>query len=80
MKKEKVSILEHELVPKHKIMGAEEIKELLDKYKIKRVQLPKIKLSDPVIKEIKADAGDVVKIKRQSRTAGTALFYRLVIE
>ncbi|MCK4732671.1 MAG: DNA-directed RNA polymerase subunit H, partial [Methanophagales archaeon] len=74
------SILEHELVPKHKIMGAEEIKELLDKYKIKRVQLPKIKLSDPVIKEIKADAGDVVKIKRQSRTAGTALFYRLVIE
>jgi len=80
MKKEKVSILEHELVPKHKIMGAEEIKELLDKYKIKREQLPKIKLSDPVIKEIKADAGDVVKIKRQSRTAGTALFYRLVIE
>ncbi|MGB7534041.1 MAG: DNA-directed RNA polymerase subunit H [Halobacteriota archaeon] len=80
MKKEKGSILEHELVPKHKIMGAEEIKELLDKYKIKRVQLPKIKLSDPVIKEIKADAGDVVKIKRQSRTAGTALFYRLVIE
>lgn len=79
MKKEKGSILEHGLVPKHEIMGAEEIKELLDKYKIKREQLPKIKLSDPVIKEIKADTGDVVKIRRQSRTAGKALFYRLVI-
>jgi len=80
MKKEKVSILEHELVPKHEIMEEREVKELLDTYKIKKEQLPKIKLSDPVIKEIKAGVGDVVKITRRSRTAGKALFYRLVIE
>ncbi|MCK4476488.1 MAG: DNA-directed RNA polymerase subunit H [Methanophagales archaeon] len=80
MKKRKITILEHELVPKHEIIGEGEIKELLNKYIIKKEQLPKIKSSDPVIKEIKAEVGDVVKITRKSRTAGKFLSYRLVIE
>jgi len=80
MKKGKVSILEHELVPKHEIIEEEEVKELLDTYKIKKEQLPKIKLSDPVIKEIKAKVGDIVKIRRRSRTARKTSFYRLVME
>jgi DNA-directed RNA polymerase subunit H len=73
-------ILTHELVPKHEVMEEREVKELLDTYKIKREQLPKIKLSDAVIKEIKAEVGDVVRITRQSRIAGKVLSYRLVIE
>ncbi len=80
MKKERISILEHELVPKHEIVGKEELADLLDTYKIQPEQLPKIKLADPVIKEIKANVGDVVKISRRSRTAGKSLSYRLVIE
>jgi DNA-directed RNA polymerase subunit H len=80
MKKGKVSILEHELVPKHEIAGEEEVAELLDTYKIRKEQLPKIKLSDPVIKEIKAEVGDVVRITRRSEVAGKSLSYRLVIE
>ncbi len=80
MKKERVSILEHELVPKHEIVGEEKLAELLDTYKIKKEQLPKIKLSDPVIKEIKAEVDDVVRITRRSRIAGKSLSYRLVIE
>lgn len=82
MKKERVSILEHELVPKHEVLGEVAVAELLDTYKIKKEQLPKIKLSDPVIKEkeIKVDVGDVVRIRRESRTAGKSLSYRLVIE
>ncbi len=78
MKKGKVSILEHELVPLHEVMTEREVEELLDKYKIKKEQLPKIKSSDPVIKEIKAREGDVVRITRKSRTAGRFLAYRLV--
>ncbi|MCW3133125.1 MAG: DNA-directed RNA polymerase subunit H [Methanophagales archaeon] len=78
MKKGK--ILEHKLVPKHEVMEESEVKELLDTYKIKKEQIPKIKLSDAVIKEIKAEVGDVVKITRESRTAGKFLAYRLVIE
>jgi len=78
MKKGKVSILEHELVPLHEVMTEREVEELLNKYKIKKEQLPKIKSSDPVIKEIKAREGDVVRITRKSRTAGRFLAYRLV--
>jgi len=80
MKKGKVSIPEHELVPKHEIAGEEEVAELLDTYKIRKEQLPKIKLSDPVIKERKAEVDDVVRITRRSEVAGKALSYRLVIE
>ena len=80
MKKGKFSILEHELVPKHEILGEREVAELQDKYKLQKEQLPKIKKSDPVIKEIKAEVGDVVRITRRSRTAGKSLSYRLVIE
>lgn len=81
MKKGKVSILEHELVPRHEILGEREVAELLNTYKIQREQLPKIKISDPVIKELKdAEVGDVVRIRRKSRTAGKSISYRLVIE
>jgi DNA-directed RNA polymerase subunit H len=80
MKKGKFSILEHELVPEHEVIEESEVQELLSKYNIKRVQLPKIKVSDPAIKEIKAEVGDVVKITRRSRTAGIYLSHRLVIE
>ncbi|NAS89495.1 DNA-directed RNA polymerase subunit H [ANME-1 cluster archaeon AG-394-G21] len=80
MKKETLSILGHELVPEHVLMDESEVKELLDKYKIKRVQLPKIKVSDPAINGLGAKVGDVVEITRQSRTAGKALSFRLTIE
>ena len=80
MKKGKVSIRDHELVPTHEIVDAGEVTELLKRYKIGKEQLPKIKVSDPVIKEIKADAGDVIRIRRTSRTAGKSISYRLVIE
>jgi DNA-directed RNA polymerase subunit H len=80
MKKGKISILEHELVPEHMVIDESAVEELLGRYKIRKEQLPKIKLSDPVIKEIKAELGDVVEIKRRSRTAGKIISYRLVIE
>ncbi|MBN1762592.1 MAG: DNA-directed RNA polymerase subunit H [Methanomicrobia archaeon] len=81
MKKGKVSIREHELVPTHEIVDAGDVTELLKTYKIDKEQLPKIKVSDPVIKEIKdVEVGDVIRIRRTSRTAGKSISYRLVIE
>jgi DNA-directed RNA polymerase subunit H len=80
MKKGKISILEHELVPKHEIVSGGDVEKLLNTYKIRREQLTKIKTSDPVIKEIKAEVGDVVRVMRKSRTAGRSISYRLVIE
>ncbi|HII00355.1 TPA: DNA-directed RNA polymerase subunit H [Methanosarcinaceae archaeon] len=76
----KFSLLDHELVPKHEIMSEGELKSVLSKYSIEKEQLPKIKVQDPVIKEIGATVGEVVKIAKKSHTAGEADYYRLVIE
>jgi len=76
----KFNVLEHELVPDHILMTEEETQELLKKYNITRGQLPKIKSSDVVVKQINAKPGDVLKIIRKSLTAGKAVAYRLVID
>ncbi len=74
------SVLDHKMVPEHILLSEGEVKMLLAKYNISKGQLPKIKTSDPVCKEINAKAGDVVKVVRDSLIAGKALSYRLVIE
>ena len=52
----------------------------MSRYNIEKEKLSKITTSDPVIKEIGANAGDVVEITRNSETAGEFVFYRIVIE
>ena len=76
----KFNVLEHQLVPGHVILTEEEVQEVLTRYKITRGQLPKIKTSDGVVKQIEANPGDVLKIIRKSLTAGQAISYRLVME
>jgi DNA-directed RNA polymerase subunit H len=76
----KFSLLDHELIPKHEIMVEDELKSVLNQYQIEKEQLPKLKVSDPVALEIGASVGDVVKITRNSQTAGEAIYYRLVID
>ena len=67
------------LVPKHEILSKEEVEDLLRSLGIKKEQLPKIKATDPIAKEIGAKVGDIVKITRDSLTAGKSIAYRLVI-
>ncbi len=76
----KFNVLEHELVPDHILLTEDEAQELLNQYSITRGQLPKIKSSDVVVKQINAKPGDVLKIIRKSLTAGKAVAYRLVID
>ena len=61
-------------------MNDEEINELLEKYKTKPSQLPKILATDPVVKLLGAKEGDVLKIIRKSPTAGTSEYYRIVVK
>jgi DNA-directed RNA polymerase subunit H len=75
-----IDISSHVLVPKHTLLTKEEAQEILEKYRIKPYQLPYIKRSDPAIRDAKAEVGDVIKIVRQSSTAGEAIVYRYVIE
>lgn len=73
-------ILEHELVSKHEIMQDAEKEALLQKYSVKAKKLPKVFSTDPVIKIIGAQIGDVIKITRKSPVAGEAVYYRVVIK
>lgn len=75
----RVSILEHELVPQHRILSPEEKREVLSRYGVQPQQLPYILVTDPVVKELGAKPGDIIEIKRKSPTAGEALYYRLVV-
>jgi len=73
------SILEHELVPKHRVLSPEEAEEVLRKYCATPQQLPKILASDPVVRELGAKPGDIIEIVRDSETAGKAIYYRVVV-
>lgn len=75
-----INILKHRLVPEHTIMSAEEVAGLLGKLDVVVTQLPKILTGDAVVKAIGAKAGDVLKIVRNSPTAGTTTYYRLVVK
>ena len=68
------------MVPKHEILKEAERDSVLNKYGITLKQLPRIVSTDPVIKLIEAEIGDVVKITRKSRTAGETDYYRVVVK
>ena len=73
-------MVEHKLVPKHELMSPEETQEVLDKYKVTRDQIPKIKLDDPGIKDLQVGVGDVIKITRENDYIGKSMYYRVVVE
>ena len=75
-----VDILQHVLVPKHEVLSKEEKKKLLENFNVGIEKLPKIYDTDPVFKHIKAKIGDVIRITRESPTAGKAIYYRAVVE
>jgi len=76
----KLNVLEHVMVPDHKIMSEDEVSALLSHYNITTEQLPKIFHDDPAVKSIGANVDDVIRIVRMSHTAGRAEAYRLVIK
>jgi len=80
------NILNHEMVPEHRLLGDAEAEKTLKRLGITREQLPKIKLGDPAIRVLEATAagkdgvgeGKIVEIKRKSKTAEQFVAYRLI--
>ena len=74
----KIDIQDHMLVPKHEIMTEEEISEEFSKVDYDFKSLPKIRADDPVVEAIGAEPGNVLRITRESQTAGVFVTYRIV--
>lgn len=69
----------HETVPRHSILSESDIQALLQKYQVHRNQLPRILLSDPMVRYIGATRGMVVHIHRESEDSGPYSMYRQVV-
>jgi DNA-directed RNA polymerase subunit H len=72
-------VSEHVLVPEHKKLTKEERATLLDKYHVTIKELPKILDTDAAIAHLNVSSGDIIHITRKSQTAGTAVYYRVVV-
>jgi DNA-directed RNA polymerase subunit H len=70
----------HDLVPHHIIADESEVKLVLNYFGITRSQLPRIRRSDAAVKLLGAKKGQVVRVHRDSPTAGQVYYYRLVSE
>jgi DNA-directed RNA polymerase subunit H (RpoH/RPB5) len=73
-------LFHHETVPNHIIAKNEEIELVLNHYGISKPQLPRILREDPAVKVLGAKAGQVIRVERESPTAGTTYYYRLVVD
>ena len=79
--KNKINILNHELVPKHVFLSEDEKNNVIKKYGIKKMkQFPKILKSDPAVHILDAKVGDLIKIIRKSQKVKESVYYRVVIE
>ncbi len=73
-------LFEHELVPKHIIASNDEVQLVLNHYGIKKNQLPRIFRDDPAVKVLGANPGEIIRVERDSPTAGLTYYYRLVVD
>lgn len=74
-----IVVPKHVSVPKHIIADRAEIDQWCDDYGTSRSELPKIFASDPPVVWLGAKPGDVIKIYRNSESAGHAVAMRQVI-
>jgi DNA-directed RNA polymerase subunit H len=74
-----IDVTGHELVPKHEVMAKKEKEALLKKMGIRDRDLPKITSDDPALIGMEVKPGDVIRITRESQTAGHVFYYRVVV-
>ena len=78
LKQLQFNVLEHTLVPPHRVLTSEEAAEIKKKYNIvDDSQLPDISRFSPVSLALGIRPGEICEILRPSKTAITAPFYRI---
>jgi DNA-directed RNA polymerase subunit H len=70
----------HDIVPPHIIVEESEIQLVLEHYGIRKTHLPRIRSKDPAARVLGARPGQVIRVERESPTAGLSYYYRLVVD
>ena len=70
----------HFLIPKHELLTKEEASQVVARFNGSPSQFPYIQATDAIAKEVGAKPGDFIRITRTSETAGSAVYYRYVVE
>lgn len=80
IKRLQFNILDHSLVPPHRVMNENEVEEIMKKYNITdKNQFPEISRFDPVAQVIGLRPGNVCEITRPSKTAIVTKYYRICV-
>lgn len=80
IKRLQFNILNHSLVPPHRVMSDAEVAEVMKKYNITDpTQFPDISRFDPVARVIGLRPGKVCHIERPSKTSITCDYYRICV-
>ena len=70
----------HDLVPPHRKLSADEVKDVMEKYLIKnKLQMPLILHTDVIAKWIGLKQNDVVEIIRYNENSGKSYYYRFIL-
>ena len=80
IKRLQYNILEHTLVPQHRVLNKDEHSNIKEKYNIMDdVQFPEISRFDPVAQVIGVRPGQVCEIIRPSKSAIQSMYYRVCV-
>ena len=80
IKRLQYNILDHILVPPHRVMNPNELPEIFTKYNITSIEnMPEISRFDPVAKQICIRPDEVCHITRSSKTAIETNYYRACV-
>tara|TARA_Y100000768_G_C23955825_1_gene672718 strand:- start:897 stop:1526 length:630 start_codon:yes stop_codon:yes gene_type:complete len=77
IKRLQFNILEHSLVPPHRALSHDEALTIKNKYNVSDQQLPNISYFSPVSLVMGFRPGDIIEIKRKSRTSIHNFYYRI---
>jgi DNA-directed RNA polymerase subunit H (RpoH/RPB5) len=70
--------ISHHYQPKFILLSRTEMKEVLEKYNLKEVDLQKMEYNDPAARYFNLKKGDIIRIIRYSPTSGYSPGYRIV--
>jgi DNA-directed RNA polymerase subunit H (RpoH/RPB5) len=72
-------ISKHHLVPKHIMLTKEEASKFMEEYKLKKKDMGRIYVDDPMARYLYAQKDDIIQIIRETITSGYSTYYRLVV-